>query len=127
MKNLVIQNLGKGTIPRVPFLLAKEHLLGTAYELSLVFPDEALASELHKKWKGKADPANILSFPLGENMGEIFISLEKAQHEHQSFDMTFDEYVLYLFIHGCLHLLGYDHGDIMEHKEKETLDLFKEK
>jgi len=111
----------EGKIPNLPFIKIKEEILGTDYNLSLVFPTDKLAEKLHKTWKEKDDPANILSFPVGENEGEIFISLTKAKEEYKKTKLTFNNYIKLLFIHGCLHLSGLSHGDIMESKEDELL------
>lgn len=54
-------------------------------------------------------------------MGEIFIDLVTAKKEMGKFDMSFDKFVTYLFIHGLLHLKGMEHGYTMERTEKKLL------
>lgn len=108
-----------GKLPRLPFLHIKEAILGKKYDLSLVFVGKKKAIELHKQWKKKNDPVNILSFPLSKTEGEIFISLEKAKQECKNFDRSYENYVGFLFIHGCVHLKGFSHGNTMETIEKK--------
>ncbi|MAQ77437.1 rRNA maturation RNase YbeY [Candidatus Campbellbacteria bacterium] len=116
--NFTIQRRTKGTIPNVPFLELKNALLGKKYELSLVFPTLKESIELHTAWKNKSNPVNILSFPLDDNEGEIFITLSKARSEARKYGRTYHNHLIFLFIHGCLHLKGMVHGDKMEEAEK---------
>ncbi len=117
--NLSITRETKGKLPCLPFLHIKNEILGKNYELSLVFINRKRAIQMHKDWKSKNDPVNILSFPLSKNEGEIVISLEKARTECKNFDRTYENYLGFLFIHGCVHLKGYAHGNKMESLEKK--------
>jgi rRNA maturation RNase YbeY len=117
--NLTVTRETNGKLPRLPFLHMKNAILGKDYELSLVFVGRAQAVALHKEWKGKPDPVNILSFPLAKNEGEILISLEKARRECRNFDRSYENYLAFLFIHGCVHLKGFAHGSKMEAEEKK--------
>ncbi len=116
-KNLSIQRQTKGRIPNLPFVHIKNDLLGKDYELSLFFPDTKTSIELHKKWKKKDGVVNILSFPLDKNSGEIILTLNAARHEAKKFNHTYHQHILFLFIHGCLHLKGMTHGAKMEKEE----------
>lgn len=111
-KNFKITQVYKGTLKTVPLLPIKEAILGKDYNLSLVYTDKKLATKLHKEWKKKDGPANILSFPLDKKSGEIFL-YPKAEHP-----------IDYLFIHGCCHLKGYTHGSKMEKEEKKWREKF---
>jgi ssRNA-specific RNase YbeY (16S rRNA maturation enzyme) len=52
----------------------KESVLGKKYELSLVFIGDKKSKSLNKKFRNKDYKANILSFPIDNDMGEIFIN-----------------------------------------------------
>ncbi len=117
--NLAISNETRIKVPVVSFVEIKNAILGKKYELSLVFPNKKTATELHLDWKDKSGPANILSFPLDKNLGEIFISLDQAKTECKKFDRDYQNYVAFLFIHGCAHLKGHTHGNEMESYEKK--------
>lgn len=72
--------------------------------------------------RGKDKSTNVLSFPLSENSGEIFIDLATVKKELRKFDMSYTKLVVYLFIHGCLHLKGMEHGDKMTEAEQKFLN-----
>lgn len=103
----------------IPFDKIREAILGTDYDLSLVFANKQLSHELNSKYRGKDKPTNVLSFPLSDTSGEIFLDLETIKDEAPDFEMSYEEFVLFLFIHGLLHLKGMEHGDTMESEEKE--------
>lgn len=117
-ENLTIQRQTKGGIPNLPFVFIKDDILGKDYDLSLMFPPLDLAEELHLRWKKKPGPVNILSFPLDEDEGEIIITLAQARTEAKNFDRSYHNHLIFLFIHGCLHLKGMTHGAKMEKQEK---------
>ena len=100
--------------------------VGFAPEVSVTFTDNAGIHELNKKFREIDRPTDVLSFPLfdfdGEyeeppvdemmNMlGDIVISLEKAEEQANEFGHSVKREVGYLTIHSMLHLLGYDHLD----------------
>jgi probable rRNA maturation factor len=122
--NLTITRKTSGSIPDVNFLNIKNHILGKSYELSLVFPDTVESIKLHKKFKSKNDPVNILSFPLSNTEGEIFITLSQARRECKKWNMHYHQYLTYLCIHGCTHLRGLDHGSEMDTLEKKYCSYF---
>jgi len=101
-----------------------ETVLGADYELSLVFIGSTRSRALNKQHRGKDRPTNILSFPLEEEAGEIYIALRLAESEASKFNMKPRSFVAYLFLHGLLHLKGYDHGSTMERKEDVLLQRF---
>ena len=102
----------------------KDKALGTDYELSLVFVGNKESQKLNRERRKKDKPTNILSFPLDRHTGEIFIDLKKCAEEAPEFDRPFPNFLIFLFIHGCLHLKGFDHGSTMESKEKALRDFF---
>lgn len=106
----------------LPFLDIKNNILGKKYELSLVFADKKTAVKLNQQYRNKDYTPNILSFPYSKNTGEIFIHLPTAKKQAPDFDMDFDTYLVFLFIHGCLHLKGMEHSSTMEEYEKKILN-----
>ncbi len=116
--NFTIQRQTKGRIPNLPFVSIKEDILGKKYELSLLFPRDKISKELHTTWKKKPDPVNVLSFPLDIDEGEIILTLNKARKEAKKYGHTYHNHVIFLFIHGCLHLKGMTHGAKMEKEEQ---------
>jgi len=122
--NFGIHTTLKGTLPRVPFKKIKEFVLGDSYELSLVLMGDAMATRLNLEHKKRKGPTNILSFPLSEKEGEIFINVRRARRDAKKFGHTPTQHLSFLFIHGCLHLKGREHGESMEHEEERLLKKF---
>jgi probable rRNA maturation factor len=96
----------------------KSDILGKRYELSFAFISKNKIKSLNKKYRKKDEPTDILSFPLEKNGGEILICKEIAKEKAKKFDMAFVNYLLFLVIHGSLHLKGLSHGDKMERYEQ---------
>jgi len=114
----------KGKPPRLPFIEIKEAVLGKEYDLSLVFIGDALSKTLNKKHRGKDKSTNILSFPLSKEEGEIFINLKEASRSAKDFDRDDKNFIIFLFIHGLLHLKGFVHSSKMESEEKKIEQKF---
>jgi probable rRNA maturation factor len=107
--------------PQLPYERMKDAVLGRPYALSLIFVGEKRAKDLNRKHRKASYVPNVLSFPLTEGAGEIYITPTVAKKEAKKFGMTVNGYVGYLFIHGLLHLKGYLHGATMEKAEKRYL------
>jgi|SRR3989338_4880849 len=116
-ENLLIKNLTKGKLPSLPFVLIKNTILGDKYDLSVACVDEKLAKKLNKERRGKDYATNILSFPLSKTSGEIIFQLDRVKKDAKDFDMSYKEFLKFLFIHGLLHLRGMGHGKKMEKME----------
>ncbi len=111
-------------IPNHPWEHMAHAILGKKYDLTLTFIGETRARKLNIAHRGKSYVPNVLSFPLDDTHGEIYICPTIARHEAKKFDMTDNGYIAFLFIHGCLHLKGYDHGATMERAEQKYVQLF---
>ncbi len=106
------------------FVAISDKVLGKKYDLSLVFVGETKAKKLNMEHRQKNYVPNVLSFPLSDTAGEIFICLNTIKKECSEFEMTPVQYEKFLFIHGCLHLKGHDHGDDMEKLEKKFIKIY---
>ena len=120
-----ITNKTKGKLPSLPFSKIKEKILGKNYELSLVIVGPKEIQRLNKVYRNINKPTDILSFPISKKSGEIFLCLAKTRKEAVKFDRTFKNFILYLLIHGMVHLLGLDHGRKMEKLEEKYRRYFK--
>ena len=105
------------SFPRLPYQQMKEDILGKAYQLDLTFVGEKRAAKLNHKYRGMDYIPNVLSFPLADNGGEIYITPTVAKRQAVDHDMSYRGFVGYLFIHGLLHLKGYGHGATMTKAE----------
>lgn len=122
-KNLTVIRKN-GTLPSLPFLSIKEKLLGKSYDLTVVFCTPKESQERNRVYRNKDYATNILSFPLSEKEGEIYISLATARRDAKKFDMSYEKFLHLLLIHGFLHLKGHDHGSTMERLEEHNLKQF---
>ena len=118
-------NETKAKMPQAIFRRMKDVVLGKKYELSVVIVSAEKIRELNRRWRDMDKPTDILSFPLSETEGEIYINPHMTKKEAPKFDRTYDNFLLFLFIHGLVHLKGYDHGVIMESIEKRFRNKFK--
>lgn len=100
-------------------------------ELIVVKNDEI--QELNKEYRNIDKPTDVLSFPMNFEvidmplLGSIVISTDFVQEKAKEFKHSFNEEFTLLFIHGLLHLLGFDHEiDNGEHrlKEEELIEKF---
>lgn len=118
--SLSIINETKIKIPDWPYEEMLNSVLGEKYELSLVFVSEKTIHNLNKTYRQKNKPTDILTFPLTDNSGEIFIAPLSAKAESLNFNRPFDNFIAFLFIHGLWHLKGFDHSSTMESNEQKT-------
>lgn len=114
---LQITHTTKGRLPSLPFVEVKNSILGKLYELSIVCISKKKAETLNKTYRNKDYIPNILSFALSNKTGEIFLHLPTIKKQYKSFKMSYNDYILYLIIHGCLHLSGLKHSKEMDRKE----------
>ena len=117
MKTFSIVNETKTKFPKIPYEEIKEACLGKNYTLSLIFTTSEKIKKLNLIYRDKNTATDILSFPIDEIEGEIYICLEEAKKEATKFDRSFENFIAFLFIHGCAHLKGHDHGSTMENIE----------
>lgn len=109
-----IINETKAAFPEVAFDAIKNSALGKSYELTVIIASPALVKRLNLTYRNKNHATDILSFPLSKNEGEIYLCQNAARKKAKEFGVTYEKYFTLLFIHGCAHLKGYDHGDTME-------------
>lgn len=115
-------------------VLIGEDFNGSA-EVNVTFVDNEKIRELNRTHRDIDRETDVLSFPLGENgkydinpetnaqmLGDIIISLEKAQAQAKELSHSLRREIAYLTAHSMLHLLGYDHIENMDKlhmREKE--------
>ena len=106
-------------------LLEKISLSLTKKDIELIIVNNDEIQELNKEHRNIDKATDVLSFPLDfemENMplGSIVISLDFVEEKAKEYNHSFNEELSLLFIHGILHLLGFDHEiDDGEHRDKE--------
>lgn len=133
----------------------KEEGVKVDYEVSLIFVDNENIRLINNEQRNIDSVTDVLSFPMLEYpqdevfkdvyinyefddsfyddgnlvLGDIALSLERAQEQSLEYNHSFIRETCYLIVHSILHLLGYDHmGDdkvIMRKREEEILNKFK--
>ena len=88
-------------------------------DLTVAFVSDRRIKELNNIFRDKNRPTDVLSFPYEpdqydyletENfLGDIVISVEQAQRQAQENNLTLENEIKQLILHGILHLVGYDH------------------
>ncbi len=102
-------------------------------EVALSFVDDEAIRELNKSYRGLDKVTDVLSFALTENdsdeptivfnsedweeapdgvlLGDIIISIPRALAQSEEYGHSLEREIAFLFVHGFLHLIGYDHQD----------------
>lgn len=99
-------------------------------ELTIRLVDSAEGQELNRTWRGKDYATNVLSFPADipdglldiPLLGDLVVCVPVVEREAQEQQKTLDAHWAHLVMHGCLHLLGYDHIEEEEAEEMENLE-----
>jgi len=81
------------------------------HEAALLVTDDQTIRHLNKVYRDIDKETDVLSFPSGEEvfLGDIGISMEKAQRQAEEYGHGEEREVAFLVAHAMLHLLGYDH------------------
>lgn len=104
---------------------------GRRAEVSVTFTDNEGIHALNREYRNVDRPTDVLSFPLSDGedydtdgdavlLGDIVISLERAQTQAEEYGHSFEREVAFLTVHSMLHLLGYDH----ETSPEDERDMF---
>ncbi|NDB57734.1 rRNA maturation RNase YbeY [bacterium] len=117
--NFNITNTTKSKLPVFDFEKMKNAVLGKKYELSVIIIGKKEIQKLNKEYRDINKPTDILSFPLSDDFGEIYINPEMTKIEAKKFERDYDNFFAFLFIHGLVHLKGFDHGSTMENIEAQ--------
>lgn len=89
-------------------------------DVELLLTNNAEIQALNSQYRHKNQPTDVLSFQLNEDelLGQIIISVEKAQEQAKEIGQTVNKELQFLFAHGLAHLLGHDHET-----DKEEADM----
>src|SRR3989338_8281543 len=89
-------------------------------EISVNIVGAMKIKELNKKYRNKNQPTDVLSFPLGDGSGDVFICLSIAKKQAKSENISIEKKLARLTVHGFLHLQGHDH----ERSERDAKKMF---
>lgn len=106
-------------------ILEKIALELTNRDFELLIVNNDTIKRLNKEYRNKDKATDVLSFPFNLDfeyapLGSIIISADFVKQKAKEFNHKIEDELQLLFIHGLLHLLGYDHEvDNGEHRRKE--------
>ncbi len=99
-------------------------------EVTIRIVDEAESNELNLTYRGKDYPTNVLSFPFEAPpeielplLGDMIVCRQVVEREAKEQNKTLFAHWAHMVVHGCLHLLGYDHISDDEAEEMESLEI----
>ncbi len=99
-------------------------------ELTIRIVDEQESQYLNNLYRHKDKPTNVLSFPFESPvemetplLGDLVICKQIVQKEAQEQNKSLESHWAHMIVHGCLHLLGYDHIDDNEAQEMESIEI----
>lgn len=101
-------------------------------ELSCVIIDDSTIHEMNRDYRDIDRSTDVISFALEDNeqfyvegmprsLGDIFISYDHAVLQAKEYEHSLKREMCFLFTHGLLHLLGYDHMNEDDEKKMFTL------
>ena len=98
-------------------------------EVTVRVVDEPESQELNHDYRGKDKPTNVLSFPFEappgidiDLLGDLVICKQVVEREAIEQNKPLISHWAHMVVHGCLHLLGYDHLEDQEAEEMESLE-----
>ena len=106
-------------------------------EVSVLLADDATVRRLNAAWRGQDRATNVLSFPTFDRipeaapghptegpvpLGDVVLALETVRAEAEAAGKPLADHASHLVVHGCLHLLGYDHQDSADAALMESLE-----
>lgn len=123
---------------------SKKLELGDNFEMSVTIVDNNRIHEINREYRKMDKPTDVISFAIEDNdeedfeiffdtldneeeieiprlLGDIFISIDKAEEQAKEFGHSLDREIGFLAVHGFLHLNGYDHQT--EEEEHEMFSL----
>ncbi|MBM4332614.1 MAG: rRNA maturation RNase YbeY [Deltaproteobacteria bacterium] len=99
-------------------------------EVSLVIVNDEEITRLNRQYFQRNRPTNVIAFPMAAGdpdalnphlLGDVVVSAETAERHSYAAGGKTEEEIIFLVIHGILHLLGYDHeGSPAERRKMET-------
>lgn len=91
--------------------------------INIILIDNQRIKEMNNQFRNKDYATDVLTFPDGflNNLGDVFISIDKTQEQAEEFGHSFERELGFLCVHGYLHTLGYDHQTKSEEEEMTSL------
>ena len=135
IENLVVdcQNAVIETVLHdVPFLSENKN-----FSINLALSDDQTVQKLNKEFRGMDKPTNVLSFANIDDdsfeqilaieddieLGDVIVAYETMRVQAEEIGETLEHHFAHLWVHGMLHILGYDHMEEQERLEMEAKEI----
>jgi len=109
-------------------------------EISILACNDQIIKKLNSQFRGKNTSTNVLSWPKNEHfpakeypekslskgiydLGDIAISYETCINQAEKLGIKFENHVVHLLVHACLHLLGYSHQKESDFETMKDLEI----
>lgn len=134
--NLQISNIDKNNIPKkkqfkywISFILKKFKM--HEYEITIRIIDELESKKINMYYRKKNNSTNIISFPFYKNqntikilfLGDLLVCSKLVEKEANYFKKELLSHWAHIIVHGCLHLIGYNHNSKIEKKKMESIEI----
>lgn len=100
------------------------------FELTIRLVTIEESRELNSQYRQKDKPTNVLSFPFEvpegielNLLGDLVVCVPVIEQEAKEQNKKLFDHWAHMIIHGCLHLLGYDHINDADADEMESLEI----
>lgn len=100
------------------------------FELTIRLVNIAESQQLNKQYRDKDKPTNVLSFPFEvpegielNLLGDLVICTQVVEQEAKAQNKALFDHWAHMVIHGCLHLVGYDHINDTDANEMEAIEV----
>ena len=103
------------------------------YITDVTIVDNKTIHKINREYRNVDRPTDVISFAFLDekserelkggpiNLGQIIISFEKAEEQAKEYEHSLDREMVFLFVHGMLHLLGFDHMNEADEKKMFAL------
>ena len=116
----------------VPFLREDKN-----FNINLLLSDDRTVQKLNKEFRGLDKPTNVLSFANIDDesfeqvlsleddieLGDVVVAYETMCLQAEQIGETLEHHFAHLWVHGMLHILGYDHIEEQERLEMENKEI----
>lgn len=100
------------------------------FEATLIIVGRNKIHTINKQYRGIDKETDVISFAeidsddefgLDNYLGDIFINVDRVKSQAKEYDHSIKREFCFLFVHGMLHLFGYDHMNLKDEKKMFTL------
>ncbi|MAP24715.1 MAG: rRNA maturation RNase YbeY [Rickettsiales bacterium] len=119
------------------FILAEHGIDSTKTEVSLLFTNDHEIQQFNHQYRNKNKPTDVLSFQQFDDLdsiqdaltkhpislGDIILSFDTMIKDAETQNKSHQDHLIHLFVHGLLHLLGYDHELTEEAEVMEAYEI----